>query len=266
MSHSVVKPNGLREALKAGRPTVGTSVFSTSPDVVEIVGHTGAFDYVEFTAEYSTFSLGELDHFARAAELHGLSTMIKIDQEPRTFLAQRSVGSGFHGVLFADCRSPDDVRECVRAVRPDTASSEGRYGSTSRRFAYWDAWAGEDYVRALNDIVVAIMVEKAAILDHLEEALSVPGVDMIQFGPSDYSLSIGKPGGFDEPEVKEAEDLIIETGLRLGLAVRVQVLTAEDTIPYIERGVRHFMVAEDAHLIYEGMREQGERMKELLRT
>lgn len=264
MSHSVVKPNGLREALKAGRPTVGTSVFSASPDIVEIVGHTGAFDYIEFTAEYSTFSLGELDHFARAAELFGLPTMIKVDQEPRTFLAQRGVGSGFQGVLFADCRNPDDVRECVRAVRPDTAGSDGRYGSTSRRFAYWDVWATEGYVRALNDIVVAIMIEKAAILDHLEEALSVPGVDMIQFGPGDYSLSVGKPGGFSDPEVKEAEGLIIETGLRLGVAVRVQVLSAEDTIPYIERGVRHFMVGEDAHFIHEGMRQQGARMKELL--
>ena len=46
--------------------------------------------------------------------------MIKLDQEPRTWLAQRAIGAGFQSVLFADIRTADDVRACVRVVRPDT--------------------------------------------------------------------------------------------------------------------------------------------------
>ena len=52
------------------------------------------FDYIEFVAEYAPFDLYALENVCRAAELHGLSTMIKIDQEPRRFLAQRAVGAG----------------------------------------------------------------------------------------------------------------------------------------------------------------------------
>ena len=49
--------------------------------------------------------------------------MIKLDQEPRTWLAQRAVGAGFQAVLFADVRTADDARACVRTVRPGHADT-----------------------------------------------------------------------------------------------------------------------------------------------
>jgi 2-keto-3-deoxy-L-rhamnonate aldolase RhmA len=49
--------------------------------------------------------------------------------------------------------------------------------------------------------VVAIMIEKKQAVDNLEALLSVPTVDMVQFGPSDYSMSIGKTGQRNHPKV-----------------------------------------------------------------
>ena len=105
-----MRPNRLRERLAAGEPSVGTHLHTMWPSVVELVGHTGRFDYIEFSGEYAPYDLHGLEHWCRAAELHGLGTMIKLDQEPRTWLAQRAVGAGFQSVLFADIRTPDDVR------------------------------------------------------------------------------------------------------------------------------------------------------------
>ncbi len=88
-----------------------------SPAILEILGHTGMFDYVEFVAEYATFDLHALGHYGRTSELYNLPAIIKIDQEPRTFLAQRAVGSGFQGVLFADVRTVADAEEIAeRAI------------------------------------------------------------------------------------------------------------------------------------------------------
>jgi 2-keto-3-deoxy-L-rhamnonate aldolase RhmA len=120
-----VRPNRLRELLKEGRPSVGTHLHATWPSVVEVVGHTGQYDYVEFSGEYAPYDLHGLDNFCRAAELLGLGAMIKLDQEPRTWLAQRAIGAGFQSVLFADIRTAEDARTCVRAVRPDTPTGGG---------------------------------------------------------------------------------------------------------------------------------------------
>jgi len=48
-----MRRNRLREMLKEGRPTLGTRLLSVWPGMVEIVGHTEVFDYVEFLGEYS---------------------------------------------------------------------------------------------------------------------------------------------------------------------------------------------------------------------
>ena len=94
-----MRPNKLRELLNAGKPTIGTRVHSTWPSIVEAIGHTGVFDYVEFLAEYAPFDLYALDNFCRAAELYDMTAIIKVDQQPRGFLAQRGIGAGFQGRL-----------------------------------------------------------------------------------------------------------------------------------------------------------------------
>ena len=175
-----MRPNKLRDLLRAGNPTIGTRMNLAVPAVVEAIGHTDMFDYVEFVAEYATYDLHDLDNLCRAAELYGLSSIIKIDQAPRTFTAQRAIGAGFQGVLFADVRSVEDVRECVRAVRPETPEDGRLYGAAHRHFAYPTANRSPEYVQALRDVVVLLMIEKQRAVERLEELLAVPGVDMVQ--------------------------------------------------------------------------------------
>ena len=78
--------------------------------MVEAIALTGAYDYVEFVAEYAPYTLHDLDNLARAAELHDVSMMIKPDQANQQLVAQHAIGSGFHSVLFVDIRSADTAR------------------------------------------------------------------------------------------------------------------------------------------------------------
>src|SRR5437016_5647354 len=123
-----MRTNKLRELLKSNKPTLSTHIHTTWPSVVEAIGHTGLYDYVEFVGEYGPFDLHDLDNLARAADIYNMSMQLKVDQEPRGFLAQRAIGSGFHSILFADCRSAADVQECVRIVRAETPEDGGTYG------------------------------------------------------------------------------------------------------------------------------------------
>lgn len=256
-----MRRNRLREALDAGQPTIGTHVHSSWPSMVEIVGHTGMFDYVEFVAEYAPFDLYGLDNFCRAVELSNMSAVIKVDQEPRRFLAQRAIGAGFQSVLFADCRGVADVQECVRAVRPDTPEAGGTYGATDRRFTY--AWQGgsPQYVEALNDIVIAIMIEKKSAVDELEQILLVEGVDMITWGGADYSMSIGRPGAWGDPDVKAVEREVIQTALDMGVQPRIAIGSPEAAATYIDMGVQHFTMGTDIAILYTWLKEHGAELR-----
>src|SRR2546428_9883200 len=99
-----MRPNKLRELLKANKPTLATHIHTTWPSVVEAIGCTGLYDYVEFVGEYGPYDLHDLDNPSRPPQVHNLSFMIKMDQDLRGFFAKRPTGSGFHTFLFADVR------------------------------------------------------------------------------------------------------------------------------------------------------------------
>ena len=122
-----------RAAPRAGRPTFGTHLFTQWPTIVEVVGHTGNFDYIEFSGEYAPYDLFSLENWVRATELYGMSSMIKLDQEPRVWLAERAIGAGFqsrpvrrhpHG-RRGPGRGQGRPRRRARASTASTASPTG---------------------------------------------------------------------------------------------------------------------------------------------
>jgi 4-hydroxy-2-oxoheptanedioate aldolase len=184
--------------------------------------------------------------------------MIKIDQEPRTYLAGRAIGSGIQNLLFADIRSVEDTREAVAAARAETPQTKGYVGAAMRRdVGYLLTCASQIYVDQLEDGVVALMIEKQSAVENLEAILSVPGVDMIQFGPADYSMSIGIPGQWTHPRTREAEKYVIETSLKMGIPPRVELADFRDADRYLRMGVKHFCVGWDIDVIHKYCKDQG---------
>jgi 2-keto-3-deoxy-L-rhamnonate aldolase RhmA len=259
--------NRLRELLKQGKPTLGTHVISTWPGIIEVIGQTGAFDYIEYVGEYSSFSLEQMDNFGRAIELFpSMSGMMKVEEQTRGFIAARAIDSGIQNVLFTDCRSADDVRECIRYVRPETPQSRGVHGYGMRRstgYGYGSQVA--DWTRAMDEVVVAIMIEKKGAIENLEEILSVKGVDMVQFGPVDYSISIGMPGQVQSKEVQDAHKYMIEAALKKSVAPRVEIGSFEQAKPYVDMGVRHFCIGWDTSVIAAWCKQQADGMATFLK-
>lgn len=249
--------------MRKGEPTLGTQNLIPWPGVIEVIGQTGVFDYVEFLGEYAPFDLHDLDNLARAAELVGISSMMKIDQELRTYLAERSLSAGIQNVFFADIRTVEDTEEAVRAVRPEP---KGVYGvRMDRRAGYVFSTATvKDLVKICEDAVIGIMIEKKSAFENLEEILSVDGIDMVEFGPSDYALSLGMPGEKNNPKVRDAELKTIKTALEMGISPRVEIRPPEDTERYIKLGVRDFSLNTDVEILYSWLKENGDKLKRAL--
>src|SRR4029450_5284094 len=158
-----MRPNRLRERLRSGQPTFGTHIHTVWPAVAELAGHSGVFDYVEFVGEYAPYDLFALENLARAVETFPhMTAMMKIEQQPRPYLAVRAIGAGIQNVLFGDARTVDDGRECVRAVRAAHRAAAGIHGVGMRRAVGSVVDVGSPaFVQPLEDAVVAVMIEKA---------------------------------------------------------------------------------------------------------
>lgn len=262
----MITKNRLHDLLAGDKPSLGTHVFLADPLVVEMIGYSGVFDYVELVAEYNNYSCERLDDFCRAAELYGLGTLIKIDWEGHRLMAQRAIGAGFEGVLFADSRSADDVVECVRSVRADAPLPlRGVVGVTCRRRFLPDQAGSVAYVHALGQVVVAVMLEKESALRELETILETPGLGLVQWGPFDYAMSIGAAGeSKGTPRMRALERKVLSLCKQAGVPFRAECSNLDDAKHYADLGVRHFCYGWDVWMLLEQWRRDGEGMRELL--
>jgi len=234
-----------------------------------MIGLSGVVDYVEFWGEYGPWDMYDLDNFARATELHGISSMMKVDQDPKCFIAQRALKSGIQNILFTDTRSVKDAEECVRIVKPETPEHKGLNGCHAARSAGYGLEAGSaDYVKAMNEVVIVLMIEKKGAVDNIEGVTTVKGVDMVQFGPCDYRLSVGLAGKrSEEGPIREAEREVISAALRNGVRPRVELqvwTTRKDIEYYTELGVRDFSFPNELRILHHYLKEHGKELQDIL--
>ena len=267
--------NVLRELIDNDQPTIGTHMYSPWPGMAEVIGHAGTIDYIEFSGTYAPYDLFSLESFARATDLFKHMTgMVKLDQEPRTYLAERAVGAGIPNLLFADLRTVEDAQEAADAMQPEspiTKKGSGIAGANARRdtgygSAYYHGKASslQEYMDTLEQGVLAVMIEKKEAVDDLENILSVKRIDMVQFGPSDYSMSIGVPDQYDHPDVKKADKFIIKLALEHGIRPRIEIDDWEDAKPYIDMGVKDFCISADIAVVQKFCKDNGESLLKLL--
>jgi 4-hydroxy-2-oxoheptanedioate aldolase len=75
----------------------------------------------------------------------------------------------------------------------------------------------QDYMRQANEQrFTMLQIEDPEPLDELEEIVALPGVDIVFFGPGDFSQGIGAPGEWDHPKLTETRRLVAELALKHG--------------------------------------------------
>jgi 2-keto-3-deoxy-L-rhamnonate aldolase RhmA len=250
--------NDLREVFKTKEVIVATRINSTWPLITEIVGGSGIYDYVEFLAEYSPFDHYDFENISRAAELHNLGTIIKIDYYNRDYTIQKAVASGFQGVLLTDHCTAKDVEETIKMIRPASLKHGGKLGYVNRRWIRNQEFSSQsEYADLVSQLVVGVMIEKKAAFENIREICSVEGVDFVQFGPADFSMNSGLNSKVDVEKIKEVEKEIIKVALECNVSPRCEIKKASDAEYYINLGVRHFALGSELRILKDFWKNEG---------
>lgn len=253
--------NTIREAFNNKEVVLATRINATAPIITEIIGATKKYDYIEFLGEYAPFDQYDMEHMCRAAELHDTAMMIKTDYYNRTYVAQKAMAAGFQGILFTDHTTAEEVAETILSITPATPQHGGRMGFVNRRWiANADLSSQMGYANDVCQTVKGFMIEKVEAVKNIEEICSVPGVDFIQFGGADFSMNSGFDRKDREAYVKEVEKHVIETALRKGVSVRVEIKVAKDADYYKKMGVKHFALGTDLRILKDFYKVEAETL------
>jgi 4-hydroxy-2-oxoheptanedioate aldolase len=237
----------LRQALGAKEVLYGTWVQTPSPEVVEILGWSG-WDFVILDLEHGPYGPEGLPHLIRAAEASETAPFVRV---PLT--APQEVGKaldlGAAGIVIPGVRSADDGAAAVRLTRFPPHGSRGSSPST-RQLHYsavpFATLTAEDAPQPL----MVLQVEARLAMSDLGSILAIKGLDVVFIGPYDLSTSLGLPGQFDHPKVREAISEIVEKAGERGIAVGIWVPDAPSARFWVDHGVRFVTVSNNELMLF----------------
>lgn len=103
----------------------------------------------------------------------------------------------------------------------------------------------EEYIRRSNeDRFIIFQIEDPEPLAELEAIAALAGLDILFFGPGDFSHGLGSPGDFKHPRLIEARERVAQAALAKGKFAGTTGPVA--SIPeFLEMGYRFFAIGAD---------------------
>ena len=183
----------LREALTSTQPAVGGWCVIPGSFTAEVMARAG-FDWVCIDVQHGLIGYQEMLSMLQAVGVVGVPALVRVPWNDPGWI-MKALDAGAAGVIVPMVNSPAEAVAAVGACRypPDGYRS---WGPTRASLGV------ADYSPALanSSVICAVMVETVPALERLDEIVSVPGVDAVFIGPSDFALSMGFGPRSDEPE------------------------------------------------------------------
>ena len=203
--------NTILEKFKAGEKTVGAFAQLRSPRAVEALAIAG-LDYIILDGEHSPTDACELEAMLKAAQAHNMPVLYRIGDISRVSVLH-ALDLGVAGIIVPDVKGVDDVKRLVEYSKFAPTGERGYCPTGDGDYGFGEAFKDgmRAYMDAANENAMLIpQCETVGCLEHIEEIAAMDGVDGIQVGPFDLSVSMGIPGEFNNPEFKQAIARIIK--------------------------------------------------------
>lgn len=191
--------NTLKEKMKKG-PVFGMTIGSGTPAFVEALGMLG-YDFVFIDVEHNPRDVTHSDvkEMILSARLVGLSPLVRVTR-PDEIEIRKAFELGAEGVIVPHVHNKEEMEICIRGAKfPPFPNGRRGMDIQVRSAGYGLADFGDkDYIDYSNETELVIpMFEDFEFEDNIEEIFSVPGIDAVNFGPADYSMSLNNRTFYD---------------------------------------------------------------------
>ena len=243
-----MRDNPVRRALKAGRTVVGTMIQEVrSPGIALLLADVG-FDFFFIDMEHGAYDLETVADIIKVARLAGIVPLVRVPDNEYHLIA-RALDAGAMGVMVPRVETVNDVARAVAAMR---------YPPVGRR-GYSAGKGNSDYRRvemraythhANENVLVIVQIERKAAVEHIDDLLSVPGVDVALIGPADLTLSLGAESPH-APEVTEAIEHVFNAARRHRVAAGIHLRQVEGLLSWQAKGMTMLTYSTDLDLLRE---------------
>ncbi|MFD0714195.1 HpcH/HpaI aldolase/citrate lyase family protein [Paenibacillus sp. GCM10027626] len=202
-----MRPSRVLRKMRAGGTAVSIKLNLADARVAEIAARSG-FDCIWTDMEHVPNDWSAIEKQILAAKAYDVDVVVRVARGSYSDYI-RPLEMDATGIMVPHIMSVDDAKTVIRntkfhpvGLRPlDGGNADGAYCGLELL----------PYLEQANDQRFNIFqIEDPEPLGQLDEILALPGLDMIFFGPGDFTQAIGEPGNFAHPLVAETRKRIAE--------------------------------------------------------
>jgi len=203
-----MRPSRVLKKLRNNEVVTCTKINLSDPRATEIAALCG-FDCLWLDMEHVPTDWQTVENQIRSAKISDVDVMVRVAKGgPYTDYIQ-PLEADAAGIMVPHLMSLKEAKEIVHWTRfhplgrrpVDGGNADGKYCLVDFN----------DYIQTANkERFIIVQIEDPEPLDQLEEIAKVEGIDMLFFGPGDFSQGIGTPGKWDNPKIAETRKKIAQ--------------------------------------------------------
>ncbi len=229
-----------------GRPVLATVAHFTDPQSAELIGLMG-IDCLWIDLEHQPIGMEAFANMVRAARVGDMDVMARPAKGEFMRMA-RLLEAGASVIMYPRCESVAEAQSIVRFAKFPPLGQRGFFSASPDN--PYCLTPMTDYLRAANEQTLLLaQVESPAAVEQAEAMAEVEGIDMLFFGPGDYSVMAGVPGQFDGEEVRTAMARTAQAALNAGKRFGTLVNNMEQAKRALDLGASMLTYGGDLHFV-----------------
>lgn len=246
-----MNPSRIRKKIAQGETVICAKTSYHQPEVVEFMGRLG-FDGVWICLEHKRSDPAVILSLLQACRITGADAIVRVKPANYADLLWL-LESGARGLMLPRVRTIDEVREMVEAIKFPPQGRRGIDGVGAE--ADFGLLPVADYVTQANrENFLIVQIEEPEVVPHIDSIAALPGVDILFVGPGDLTLSLGKFGRTDDPEVVAILQRVADACRRHGKVAGIPC-PVEQIGHYRQMGYRFFNVTSDHRCVTNGLKK-----------
>lgn len=249
MSEATLSGSDFKKQLREGRPKFGLFLNAHSPTIAEQLAHSG-YDWLLVDTQHGPMHYEKLSAMLCAISNGGAKSLVRVGGYNDRPGIQQALDLGADGVLIPYINTADEAREAVSCTKYPRAGTRSVYfPQRSMNKAGLLGYAGS----ANQNTIVALQVETASCIEHMEEIAAVPGIDILFLGQNDLCMSMGLyekyefPHMYTSPELGAATQKLIDNARKNNVILGLFLFGTARVGEFLEKGFTFISIGNDLH-------------------
>lgn len=189
----------LKQQLAQGELSIGSWLMMGEPTTTEIMA-SNPFDWLVIDLEHTVIDLARAQHLISLIQARQISALVRVSKNEEVVI-KRVLDAGAQGIIVPKVCSKADAEQAVAyAYYPP----QGERGVGLARAQDYGVGFNQYRDSLAEQMVVIAQIEHIDGIQQLRDIIQTPGIDGVIIGPYDLSASMGYPGDYERPDVKEA--------------------------------------------------------------